>query len=224
MKTQAFGAVLRGTLLMAVGAFGLTAQAVDTDGDGVDDTVDNCSAVVNVSQIDSNGDGFGNACDADLNNDLVINAVDLGLLRLVFFTADADADFNGDGVVNVTDLGLLRLAFFGAPGPGATGSPTTWTNDVQPIFAELCSPCHTGLGLGGHNMGVDYAAAPLAANNPGCSGLTKGACTIVRIQAGQMPPNRGCTGDPAVDVNDDDCLDQAQQDVVQAWIDGGIVE
>ena len=29
-------------------------------------------------QLDSNGDGFGNACDADLNNDLVINGLDAG--------------------------------------------------------------------------------------------------------------------------------------------------
>ncbi|MEO1576009.1 MAG: dockerin type I domain-containing protein, partial [Pseudomonadota bacterium] len=56
-------------------------------------------------------------CDADLNNDNVINVVDLGLLRAVFFSNDADADFNGDGVVNVIDLGIMRQSFFGAPGP-----------------------------------------------------------------------------------------------------------
>ena len=89
----------------------------DSDGDGVADDVDNCTEVANADQIDSNGDGFGNLCDADLNNDGVINVSDLGLLRLAFFSDDADADFNSDGVVNVSDLGLLRLSFFGAPGP-----------------------------------------------------------------------------------------------------------
>ncbi len=89
----------------------------DSDGDGVPDASDNCTLVVNPDQTDSNGDGFGNACDADLNNDNVINVVDLGLLRTVFFTNDADADFNGDGVVNVIDLGVMRQSFFGAPGP-----------------------------------------------------------------------------------------------------------
>ncbi len=89
----------------------------DTDGDGVLDAGDNCTLAANADQRDSNGDGFGNLCDADLNNDNIVNVVDLGLLRSVFFTADADADFNGDGVVNVVDLGLMRAAFFAAPGP-----------------------------------------------------------------------------------------------------------
>ncbi len=91
----------------------------DTDSDGVADDVDNCTDVANADQLDTNGDGFGNACDADLNNDCIVNVVDLGLLRTVFFTADADADFNGDGIVNVIDLGLMRLAFFSPPGPAA---------------------------------------------------------------------------------------------------------
>jgi len=200
------------------------ALAVDTDGDGIDDTVDNCSTVANPDQIDSNGDGFGNRCDADLNDDLIVNVSDLGLFRQVFFTDDADADFNSDGVVNVADLGALRAAFFQPPGPGATGVPVTWTADIQPVFAELCAPCHTDFGLGGHNMGTTYAEAPLPAVNAACAGLTKGACSIVRIQSGQMPPNRGCTGDPVVDAADPDCLDQSEQDLVQAWIDAGIPE
>ncbi|MFK8017555.1 MAG: thrombospondin type 3 repeat-containing protein [Gammaproteobacteria bacterium] len=89
----------------------------DTDGDGIADNADNCSDVSNADQRDTNGDGFGNLCDADLNNDGVINVTDLGLLRAVFFTADEDADLDGDGTVNVVDLGLLRQSFFGAPGP-----------------------------------------------------------------------------------------------------------
>ncbi len=78
---------------------------------------DNCSSVINDDQRDSNADGFGNLCDTDLNDDLVTNAVDLGLVRLAFFSADADADFDGSGVVNVVDLGLMRQAFFAPPGP-----------------------------------------------------------------------------------------------------------
>ena len=54
---------------------------------------------------------------ADLNNDGVVNAIDLGALKLVFFTADADADFNGDGAVNPIDLGVMKSSFFGPPGP-----------------------------------------------------------------------------------------------------------
>ena len=89
----------------------------DTDGDGVLDFRDNCLEVSNADQRDSDGDNFGNACDADLNNDNIVNVIDLGILRLAFFSADADADFNGDGVVNVIDLGVMRLSFFLPPGP-----------------------------------------------------------------------------------------------------------
>ena len=95
----------------------------DSDGDGVADAADNCTLVPNADQRDTNGDGFGNACDADLNNDGVVNVVDLGLLRAVFFTGDADADFNGDGVVNVVDLGIMRAGFFAPPGPSGVAAP-----------------------------------------------------------------------------------------------------
>ena len=95
------------------GAFG------DADGDGVADSVDNCIEQPNTAQRDSNGDGYGNRCDSDLNNDCAVNAIDLGRFRSVFFTGDADADFNGDGSVNFVDLGIMRGLFFRPPGPSA---------------------------------------------------------------------------------------------------------
>ena len=42
--------------------------AVDTDGDGILDDTDNCLDVANADQRDTDGDGFGNRCDTDLNN------------------------------------------------------------------------------------------------------------------------------------------------------------
>ncbi|MEO1575414.1 MAG: S8 family serine peptidase [Pseudomonadota bacterium] len=94
----------------------------DDDGDGVSNLTDNCRFVANADQRDTNGDGLGNVCDADLNGDCIVNVVDLGILRTVFFTSDADADFNGDGVVNVVDLGAMRTLFFAPPGPGVPGN------------------------------------------------------------------------------------------------------
>jgi hypothetical protein len=94
-----------------------SAVAQDGDGDGVADDADNCTLVANADQRDTDNDGFGNACDADLNNDGAVNFVDLGLMKSVFFTNNANADLNGDGAVNFVDLGLLRARFFAAPGP-----------------------------------------------------------------------------------------------------------
>ena len=39
------------------------------DLDGAMDATDNCLETPNPGQLDADGDGFGNACDADLNND-----------------------------------------------------------------------------------------------------------------------------------------------------------
>jgi hypothetical protein len=95
---------------------------LDSDSDGVGDSVDNCTDTANPDQRDTDGDGHGNMCDADLNNDCIVNAIDLGFFRSVFFTPDPDADFNGDGVVNAIDLGTLKRLFFAPTGPSAPGA------------------------------------------------------------------------------------------------------
>ena len=96
--------------------------AIDTDGDGFADSIDNCPAVSNPSQLDTNGDGFGNLCDPDLDNDGAVNFADLQIMKSAFFSADggpgwnADADLDGDGGVNFADLAILKSYFFGPPG------------------------------------------------------------------------------------------------------------
>jgi len=97
----------------------------DNDGDGVDVRIDNCQNVANANQRDTDGDGIGNICDPDIAvpNNCVVNALDLGIFKLAFFSQpasgnwNADADFNGDDVVNVIDLGVLKSLFFQVPGP-----------------------------------------------------------------------------------------------------------
>lgn len=95
---------------------------LDTDADGVGDSLDNCLVVGNASQLDTDNDGFGNACDADTNNDCVINFVDLSAFGNAFLSTNALFDFNGDGAVNFIDISTLSNAFLGQPGPSATAS------------------------------------------------------------------------------------------------------
>jgi trimeric autotransporter adhesin len=89
----------------------------DSDCDSVPDSVDNCILADNSTQRDTDGDGIGNACDADLDQNCIVNFSDLGIFKQVFFTADPNADFDGNGQVNFVDLGVLKLEFFHAPGP-----------------------------------------------------------------------------------------------------------
>jgi hypothetical protein len=89
----------------------------DADQDSIADSKDNCVNVANTDQRNTNNDRFGNACDADLNNDGVVNQADSAIFRAAFGGNNADADFNGDGAVNQADSAILRASFGAAPGP-----------------------------------------------------------------------------------------------------------
>jgi hypothetical protein len=73
---------------------------LDSDGDGVLDSEDNCPLVVNPDQADTDGDGTGNACYADDDTDLVDDLSD-NCPRV----ANADqTDTDGDGQGDACDL------------------------------------------------------------------------------------------------------------------------
>lgn len=101
----------------------------DSDADGVPDDTDNCTLHANGpllpdaggnSQRDTDGDGYGNVCDADLNGSGSVNAADLALFRLAFGSStEPHADLNGNGAVNATDLAMFRTLFGQGPGPRA---------------------------------------------------------------------------------------------------------
>jgi Dockerin type I domain/Thrombospondin type 3 repeat len=92
---------------------------IDTDGDGVADSRDNCIGVKNANQRDTDLDGYGDACDADINNDGIVNSIDMSIVRRDFGTSARAGDQNGDGVVNTLDLSAVRRLFATRPGPSA---------------------------------------------------------------------------------------------------------
>jgi len=61
----------------ARGVHPMDAPPADTDDDGHPDALDNCSAVPNPLQADADADGFGDACDADLDGDRLVTPADL---------------------------------------------------------------------------------------------------------------------------------------------------
>jgi hypothetical protein len=98
----------------------------DEDGDGLVDIADNCILIPNGpldpdaggnSQLDADGDGFGNICDPDFDNNNSVDFADLALLKSKFFTDDPDADLDGNGRVDFADLAILKSMFFNPPGP-----------------------------------------------------------------------------------------------------------
>lgn len=96
---------------------GFCGEGADEDQDGVEDTADNCLGVFDPEQRDTNRDGYGNLCDADLENGGFVDFVDLDLLKSVFFSDDDDADLDDNGLVDFVDLGLFKALFFQPPGP-----------------------------------------------------------------------------------------------------------
>ena len=81
-------------------------EGLDLDGDGVEETLDNCPGVVNPSQLDSDGDGRGDACDncptnsnlsqVDTDGDTLGDACDNCPTNALFPSPDTDGDGRGD--------------------------------------------------------------------------------------------------------------------------------
>ncbi len=95
------------------------ASAADFDGDGIDDSVDNCLEEVNPEQTNTDNDAFGNRCDPDFDNNGRVDFADLATLKAGFFGTDPLLDLSGDGRTDFADLSILKSMFFTAPGPGA---------------------------------------------------------------------------------------------------------
>jgi len=124
--------ILMAFLLAAGIPFGVMAgPAPDTDNDTVPDAVDNCLNDLNgpgqvdlvngpiVSQCDTDGDGYGNICDNDANQDGKIGGPDYGPITGNWTGVGHpvnSADNNCDGKVGGPDYGGVTANWTGVPG------------------------------------------------------------------------------------------------------------
>jgi hypothetical protein len=161
----------------------------DTDADGVADYLDNCTNVANVTQIDTDGDYYGNRCDPDFNQDGYVTAADYVLFRRKLNTTDPLYDLNGDGYVTAADYVILRGYLNGPPGPSepANGVMSSVTFDagdlgLQPPEAKVADGLiisdwrrgdqyWTGVTAG---TGVALQLDPRALGNPPATGVDLG--------------------------------------------------
>ena len=111
------------TAVTALFALSVGAAPGDDDSDGVPNATDNCSEIANPDQRDTDRDGFGNACDADYNNDGRVDEADHALFKTAFGSSagdpnfNADVDHDGDGTVGIGDMRLVQ----GTELPGPSG-------------------------------------------------------------------------------------------------------
>jgi uncharacterized protein (TIGR03790 family) len=102
------------------------ADPTDLDGDGIPDEHDNCTELPNPDQRDTNGDGYGNPCDADVDGDGRVTttwgappygdveSIQITIARGVY---SPDHDLDGDGKVDGDDVAWASAVLFLKPGP-----------------------------------------------------------------------------------------------------------
>jgi hypothetical protein len=91
----------------------------DLENDGVIDPEDNCLIAPNADQCDGDQDGFGNACDFDVDGDGVTSLVDASMVMAAAKAVSEDPvyDLDCDGGVALKDLSVLMQNMSSAPGP-----------------------------------------------------------------------------------------------------------
>lgn len=153
----------------------ITGQCSDNDADGVQDGIDNCPGVYNPDQLDSNGDGVGDACNSGCGNGV------------------RESGEQCDG----TDLGGASCQSLGFDGG------TLSCNANCTLNTSGCTDCGNGVRESGEQCdGTDLGGA--TCGSQGCSSGTPtctASCTVSYASCSGCP---ACDNDGACEA-DEDC-------------------
>ncbi len=92
-------------------------------------SVEGGAPAVNPGQDDTDGDDCGNACDADYNQDGIVDIGDFGAYAQNFGSNNTlyqhTPPINSTTVVSIGDFGFFSQSFASPPGPSGTTAGTT---------------------------------------------------------------------------------------------------
>ena len=139
MKLFALEATLAILLATGMPLAATAGPSSDMDSDGVPDSEDICKMDPTAPLLcgsDTDQDGYGNACDSDLNNDGITNGLGSLILRPCYFAGsdptNAGCDLNCDGLVNGLEFPVFFPHFISGTPPGPSGLPCAGTVPCLP--------------------------------------------------------------------------------------------
>lgn len=130
MKTGLISGGIALIATLGISTVALAGMSVDTDGDGIYDVLDNCSALYQDTgagqDCDTDDDGYGNLCDGDFDNDYSTIPFDYANYFVPDFIAGSDSgtgtDMDCDTFVIPFDYSSYWVPQFTGPGkPGPSG-------------------------------------------------------------------------------------------------------
>lgn len=134
----------------------------DDDGDGIQDTLDNCPLISNADQTDTDDDTKGNACDDDDDDDLALDTDDNCPLDVNPDQLDTDGDDTGDACdPDIDNDGVLNGADISSMNPLL----------CEDIDSDNCDDC--AIGVDGFGIQADNTPA-----NDGIDTDANGQCDL----------------------------------------------